>query len=104
MTEVVDSPIILYSFLIGLNLGLTISSAIVSYASLLFYLSGLKNLRTREYLPSSSVSVKTPCKSFPAIYLLGLSCDRVLQERSPGLFELIRQQYPRVIQGVPHNY
>ncbi|ORY21903.1 plasma-membrane choline transporter-domain-containing protein [Naematelia encephala] len=36
---------------------------------------------------------------------VGLGEDpMVLQERSPGLFEMIRQAYPRVIQGVPQNY
>ncbi|KAK1924435.1 integral to plasma membrane protein [Papiliotrema laurentii] len=34
---------------------------------------------------------------------VGLGEDpMVLRDRSPGLFELIRQQYPRVVQGVPH--
>ncbi|ORX36900.1 plasma-membrane choline transporter-domain-containing protein [Kockovaella imperatae] len=66
-----SAPIILYSFLIGLNIGFTLSSAIESGVSTIF---------------------------------VGLGEDpMVLQQRSPGLFELIRQTYPQVVQGVPRN-
>lgn len=35
---------------------------------------------------------------------VGLGEDpMVLAERSPGLFELIRQAYPRVVEGVPQR-
>ncbi|WVO22325.1 protein PNS1 [Cryptococcus decagattii] len=65
-----SAPVILFSFLIGLNESFTIGSAIDAGVSTIF---------------------------------VGLGEDpMVLAERSPGLFEMIRQVYPRVIQGVPH--
>ncbi|WVR07244.1 protein PNS1 [Kwoniella sp. DSM 27419] len=64
-----SAPVILFSFLIGLNIGSTISSAVDAGVSTIF---------------------------------VGLGEDpMVLAERSPALFEMIRQAYPRVTQGVP---
>ncbi|EIW70886.1 hypothetical protein TREMEDRAFT_29308 [Tremella mesenterica DSM 1558] len=64
-----SAPIILYSFLIGINMGYTIGSAIEAGVSTIF---------------------------------VGLGEDpMILAERSPGLFEMIRKSYPRVVQGVP---
>ncbi|WVN88169.1 protein PNS1 [Cryptococcus depauperatus CBS 7841] len=66
-----SAPVILFSFLIGINEGLTIGSAIDAGVSTIF---------------------------------VGLGEDpMVLAERSPGLFEMIRQHYPRVIEGVPRR-
>lgn len=65
-----SAPIILYSFLIGINMGFTLGSAIEAGVSTIF---------------------------------VGLGEDpMVLQERSPGLFQMIQQTYPRVVEGVPH--
>ncbi|WVQ99212.1 protein PNS1 [Kwoniella sp. CBS 9459] len=66
-----SAPVILFSFLIGLNIGSTISSAVDAGVSTIF---------------------------------VGLGEDpMVLAERSPALFEMIRQAYPRVVEGVPRR-
>ncbi|KAK8864189.1 protein PNS1 [Kwoniella newhampshirensis] len=66
-----SAPVILFSFLIGLNEGQCISSAIDAGVSTIF---------------------------------VGLGEDpMVLAERSPALFEMIRQTYPRVVEGVPRH-
>ncbi|WWD17512.1 protein PNS1 [Kwoniella shandongensis] len=66
-----SAPVILFSFLIGLNEGNCISSAIDAGVSTIF---------------------------------VGLGEDpMVLAERSPALFEMIRQTYPRVVEGVPRH-
>ncbi|WVQ82442.1 protein PNS1 [Cryptococcus sp. DSM 104549] len=66
-----SAPVILFSFLIGINEGQTISSAIDAGVSTIF---------------------------------VGLGEDpMVLAERSPALFDMIRQHYPRVIEGVPRR-
>ncbi|KAK4688034.1 hypothetical protein P7C73_g2079, partial [Tremellales sp. Uapishka_1] len=66
-----SAPVILFSFLIGLNESFTISSAIDAGVSTIF---------------------------------VGLGEDpMVLADRSPALFEEIRQNYPRVVEGVPHR-
>ncbi|WRT66144.1 protein PNS1 [Kwoniella shivajii] len=66
-----SAPVILFSFLIGINEGQVINSAIDAGVSTIF---------------------------------VGLGEDpMVLAERSPALFEMIRQAYPRVVEGVPQR-
>ncbi|GFZ44180.1 Protein PNS1 [Saitozyma sp. JCM 24511] len=65
------APILLFAFLIGINEGFTIGSAIDAGVSTIF---------------------------------VGLGEDpMVLAERSPGLFQMISQTYPKVVQGVPRR-
>ncbi|RSH81537.1 Protein pns1 [Saitozyma podzolica] len=65
------APILLFAFLIGINEGFTIGSAIDAGVSTIF---------------------------------VGLGEDpMVLAERSPRLFQMISQTYPKVVQGVPRR-
>lgn len=66
------APVILFSFVIGINLSVTIGRALDAGVSTIFVGLGEHPM--------------------------------VLAQRAPVLFELIRQQYPRVVQGVPQNY
>lgn len=66
------APVLLFSFLIGINLSATIGRAIDAGVSTIFVGLGEHPM--------------------------------VLAQRAPALFELIRQAYPRVVEGVPaHN-
>lgn len=83
-----SAPIILFSFLIGINEGLTLGSVIDAGVSTIFVGLGEDPGCVTKFMPCPLRVV--------------LTLFSVLAQRSPGLFEMIRQAYPRVIQGVPH--
>lgn len=85
--------IVLFSFLIGLQAGLALSQALEGGVSTIFVCLGED---PAMYALLSRVS------SDGLLANLRLVASS-LAERSPALFEEVRRNYPRVVEGVPYN-
>jgi len=114
----ITSVIILFAFLIGINEGLCLGSVIDAGVSTIFVGLGEDPMYVFHCIFSLCtirlpVQITLPSLRYPFRFRRPLPTEtlcrsawksliiRVLADRSPALFGMIQQAYPRVVQGVP---
>ena len=106
------SVIILFSFLIGINEGLCLGSVIDAGVSTIFVGLGEDPMYVLSPPPFPQITftqplhhlfeLREPTPGFASSrFARKPLIIRVLADRSPALFGMIQQAYPRVVQGVP---